>query len=48
MNEIRRNRSLYRGKKAFHRQFIEMIDAIPHRTYVEPFLGIGGVFLRRA
>jgi DNA adenine methylase len=32
------------GKKALHRAIIERID---HRTYVEPFVGMGGVFLRR-
>ncbi|MBL3567855.1 DNA adenine methylase, partial [Rhodovulum sulfidophilum] len=31
-----------------HRRIIERIEAIPHRTYVEPFLGMGGVFLRRS
>ncbi|WP_237401104.1 DNA adenine methylase, partial [Rhodovulum sulfidophilum] len=36
------------GKKALHRRIIERIEAIPHRTYVEPFLGMGGVFLRRS
>jgi DNA adenine methylase len=36
------------GKKALHRKIIERIDAIPHATYVEPFVGMGGVFLRRA
>jgi DNA adenine methylase len=25
-----------------------LIETIPHRTYVEPFVGMGGVFLRRA
>jgi len=35
------------GKKALHQRIIEAIDAIPHQTYVEPFVGMGGVFLRR-
>lgn len=35
------------GKKALNRKIIEVIDAIPHTTYVEPFVGMGGVFLRR-
>lgn len=36
------------GKKQLHRRIIERIEAIPHRTYVEPFVGMGGVFLRRS
>lgn len=35
------------GKKALHVKIITMIDAIPHATYAEPFVGMGGVFLRR-
>ena len=35
------------GKKALHRKIIEKIERIPHSTYVEPFVGMGGVFLRR-
>ena len=29
------------------RTLIEHINAIPHTTYAEPFVGMGGVFLRR-
>lgn len=36
------------GKKALHRKIIERIDAIEHSTYIEPFVGMGGVFLRRS
>lgn len=36
------------GKKALHRRIIQRIDCIPHETYAEPFVGMGGVFLRRA
>jgi DNA adenine methylase len=36
------------GKKALHPTIIERIEAIPHRAYVEPFVGMGGVFLRRS
>ena len=36
------------GKKHLHRRIIDRIDAIPHQTYVEPFVGMGGVFLRRS
>lgn len=35
------------GKKALARILIERIDALPHTTYAEPFVGMGGVFLRR-
>lgn len=35
------------GKKRLHSLIIERIEAIPHKTYVEPFVGMGGVFLRR-
>lgn len=35
------------GKKALHPKIIAKIDCIPHETYVEPFVGMGGVFLRR-
>jgi DNA adenine methylase len=35
------------GKKRLHPLIIEKTEAIPHKTYVEPFVGMGGVFLRR-
>ncbi len=35
------------GKKKLHPKIIQRIEAIPHKTYVEPFVGMGGVFLRR-
>lgn len=35
------------GKRNLAGRLVEMIDAIPHRTYAEPFVGMGGVFLRR-
>jgi len=35
------------GKKKLHKKIIQRIEAIPHKTYVEPFVGMGGVFLRR-
>lgn len=35
------------GKKLLAKRIIERIDAIPHRCYAEPFVGMGGVFLRR-
>lgn len=35
------------GKKRLHPLIIERIEAIAHHAYVEPFVGMGGVFLRR-
>ena len=35
------------GKKQLARTLIERIAAIEHTTYAEPFVGMGGVFLRR-
>ena len=35
------------GKSKLNKKIIEKIDVIPHKTYVEPFVGMGGVFLRR-
>lgn len=35
------------GKKQLARRLVERISQIPHATYVEPFVGMGGVFLRR-
>jgi DNA adenine methylase len=36
------------GKSKLARTLIERIERIPHKTYAEPFCGMGGVFLRRA
>ncbi|MFH5927183.1 DNA adenine methylase [Roseomonas xinghualingensis] len=36
------------GKRNLARRVIARIEAIPHRTYAEPFVGMGGVFLRRS
>lgn len=35
------------GKRNLARRLCALIATIPHRTYVEPFVGMGGVFLRR-
>jgi DNA adenine methylase len=35
------------GKRNLARRLVDLIEAIPHRTYAEPFVGMGGVFLRR-
>lgn len=35
------------GKRNLARRLVHRIDATPHRTYAEVFVGMGGVFLRR-
>lgn len=35
------------GKRSLSKRLVKMIDAVPHRTYAEPFVGMGGVFFRR-
>lgn len=35
------------GKRNLARRLAELIDTVPHDLYVEPFVGMGGVFLAR-
>jgi len=35
------------GKRNLARRLVDRIEATPHRTYAEPFVGMGGVFLKR-
>ena len=35
------------GKRALAPRLVKLIAQVPHRTYVEPFVGMGGVFFRR-
>ena len=35
------------GKRNLAKRIIERIERTPHETYAEPFVGMGGVFLRR-
>ena len=35
------------GKKQLAKAVIACIGKIPHQSYAEPFVGMGGVFLRR-
>lgn len=35
------------GKRNLARQIIARIETIPHAIYAEPFVGMGGIFLRR-
>jgi len=39
--------SMVGGKRGLARRVIERLGVIPHEAYVEPFVGLGGVFLRR-
>lgn len=35
------------GKRALSKRLVSLINATPHETYAEAFVGMGGVFLRR-
>ncbi|MFT8890809.1 MAG: DNA adenine methylase [Acetobacter papayae] len=35
------------GKKLLAKKLVPLLKAIPHRAYVEPFVGMGGIFFRR-
>lgn len=35
------------GKRNLSRRLVALIDAQPHQTYAEPFVGMGGIFFRR-
>lgn len=35
------------GKRVLASRLVDMISAVPHDLYVEPFVGMGGVFFRR-
>jgi DNA adenine methylase len=35
------------GKRRLAQRLVAAIAAVPHRTYAEPFVGMGGVFFRR-
>jgi len=36
------------GKRQLAARLVERIACVPHETYAEPFVGMGGVFLRRS
>lgn len=36
------------GKRNLARRLCALIEATPHTSYIEPFVGMGGVFLRRS
>lgn len=35
------------GKRSLARRITQLIEATPHESYAEPFVGMGGIFLRR-
>ncbi|MHB8285254.1 MAG: DNA adenine methylase, partial [Caulobacteraceae bacterium] len=35
------------GKRNLSKRLVALIETIPHKTYAEPFVGMGGVFLKR-
>lgn len=35
------------GKRNLARRLVPIIDALPHTTYAEPFVGMGGIFFKR-
>lgn len=35
------------GKRNLAKRITSILDATPHTTYREPFVGMGGIFLRR-
>lgn len=47
MNAIKPVAPYVGGKFLLAKEIIRRIQTIPHRTYAEPFIGMGGVFLRR-
>lgn len=36
------------GKRNLARRITTILDAVPHSSYAEPFVGMGGIFLRRS
>lgn len=36
------------GKRNLAKRICTIIDAVPHTTYAEPFVGMGGIFFRRS
>ncbi|WP_242115361.1 DNA adenine methylase [Sphingomonas lacusdianchii] len=36
------------GKRNLAKRLCTIIETIPHKAYIEPFVGMGGIFLRRA
>ena len=36
------------GKRNLARRLVPMIESVPHNAYCEVFVGMGGVFFRRA
>ena len=36
------------GKRNLAKRITAILDGVPHQTYAEPFVGMGGIFLRRS
>lgn len=36
------------GKRNLAKRITAILDQVPHKTYAEPFVGMGGIFLRRS
>lgn len=36
------------GKRNLSKRITAILDRVPHQTYAEPFVGMGGIFLRRS
>lgn len=47
VNPVRPVAAYIGGKRGLSKRLVAMIDQAPHHTYAEPFVGMGGVFLRR-
>lgn len=47
VNPVRPAAAYIGGKRVLAKELITLIDALPHDTYAEPFVGMGGVFFRR-
>ena len=44
---FRMTQSFVGGKRRLGELLARRIEAVPHETYAEPFVGMGGVFFRR-
>lgn len=47
VNSVRPVAPYIGGKRSLAKRLVERINAVPHTLYAEPFVGMGGVFLRR-
>ena len=47
MEPVKPAAAYFGGKSRLAKTIVEYINQIPHRSYAEPFVGMGGIFLRR-